>query len=73
MQWAQIAAGMGPIAQATVKMDAIADYVADKLGIPTDLRTSDSERMEMEQQVQQMLQAQQQVPGDMAQEPLPPQ
>tara|TARA_R110002012_G_scaffold69966_2_gene180694 strand:+ start:344 stop:1906 length:1563 start_codon:yes stop_codon:yes gene_type:complete len=73
MQWAQIAAGMGPIAQATVKMDAIADYVADKLGIPTDLRTSDSERMEMEQQVQQMLQAQQQAPGDMAQEPLPPQ
>ena len=62
MQWAQIAAGMGPVGQATVKMDAISDYVADKLGIPIELRTSEEERMELEKQMAEMMQAQMQAP-----------
>ena len=64
MQWAQIAASMGPVAQSTVKQDAIADFVADKLGVPNNLRTSDEERQEIEQQIGQMLQAQQQMPPE---------
>ena len=63
-QWAQIAASMGPVAQSTVKQDAIADFVADKLGVPNNLRTSDEERQEIEQQIGQMLQAQQQMPPE---------
>lgn len=64
MQWAQIAASMGPVAQSTVKQDAIADFVADKLGVPNNLRTSDEERQEIEQQIGQMMQAQQQMPPE---------
>ena len=60
MQWAQIASQMGPVAQATIKQDAIADYVAEKLGIPNSLRTSDDERQQLEQQMGEMLQQQQQ-------------
>jgi len=66
MQWAQIAASMGPVAQSTVKQDAIADFVADKLGVPNSLRTSDEERQELEQQIGQMLQQQQQMPPEAA-------
>ena len=64
MQWAQISSSLGPVAQSTVKQDAIADFVADKLGVPIDLRTSDEERQELEQQIGQMLQAQQQMPPE---------
>jgi len=56
MQWAQISSSLGPIAQSTIKADAVADYVADKLGVPTSLRTSDEERQEVEQQMMQMMQ-----------------
>jgi len=56
MQWAQISTSLGPVAQSTVKADAVADYVADKLGVPTSLRTSDEERQEVEQQMMQMMQ-----------------
>jgi len=68
MQWAQIASQMGPVAQATIKQDAIADYVAEKLGVPNSLRTSDDERQQLEQQMGEMLQQQQQMGGA----PLPP-
>ena len=70
MQWAQIATQMGPVAQSTIKQDALADYVADKLGVPLDLRTSDEERQQLEQQIGEMMQAQQQMPPDGA--PPPP-
>jgi hypothetical protein len=71
MQWAQISTQMGPVAAATVKQDAIADYVADKLGVPNSLRTSDEERQELEEQIGQMLQQQQQ--QGMPPEEMPPQ
>ena len=61
MQWMQIASGMGPVGQATVKVDAIADYVADKLGVPVDLRTDEEERAQMEQMAMQMMEQQQQM------------
>ena len=70
MQWAQIATQMGPVAQSTIKQDALADYVADKLGVPLDLRTSDEERQQLEQQIGEMMQAQQQMPPEG--EPMPP-
>ena len=58
MQWLQIATQLGPGGMATAKMDAIADWVGDKLGVPMGLRTSQEERQEMEQQLQQMMAAQ---------------
>ena len=74
MQWAQISTQMGPVAAATVKQDAIADYVADKLGVPNSLRTSDEERQELEEQIGQMLQQQQGMPQEeVPQEAMPPQ
>ena len=66
MQWMSIATQMGPTGMATVKMDAISDWVADRLGVPMQLRTTEEERMEMEQMAQQMMQQQQ-----MAQQPPP--
>ena len=59
LQWAQIAGQMGPVAQSTIKADAVSDYVAEKLGVPRDLITSDDERQELEQQMQEMMQMQQ--------------
>ena len=70
MQWAQISGTLGPVAQSTIKADAVADYVADKLGVPADVRTSQEERQELEMQLQQMMQAQQQMPPEG--EPMPP-
>jgi hypothetical protein len=66
MQWAQISSSLGPVAQSTIKADAVADYVADKLGVPTALRTSGEERQELEQQIGQMMQ---QAPPDAAAQP----
>ena len=64
MQWVSIASQLGPSGIATAKMDAISDYVADKIGVPMTLRTSDEERQEMEEIAQQALMAQ----GQMQQE-----
>jgi len=66
MQWMGIATQMGPAGIATVKMDAISDWVADRLGVPMQLRTSEEERAEMEQMAQQMAQqvGAQQMPPD---------
>ena len=64
MQWVSIASQLGPSGIATAKMDAISDYVADKIGVPMTLRTSDEERKEMEEIAQQALMAQ----GQMQQE-----
>jgi len=58
LQWLQVASSLGPVGQATAKMDAISDYVADKLGVPMQLRTDDDERMEMENMMQEMMQQQ---------------
>ena len=71
MQWAQISAGMGPVGQATVKQDAIADYVADKLGIPAELRTTQEERQQLEEEMQQMMAAQMAASPEGEMEPQP--
>jgi len=58
LQWLGIASQLGPVGLATAKMDAIADWVADQLGVPVTLRTSQEERLEIEQIGQQFLEAQ---------------
>ncbi len=60
MQWMGIATQMGPAGLQTVNMEAIADWVADRLGVPMPLRTTPEERAEMEQQAQAMMQQQMQ-------------
>jgi hypothetical protein len=67
MQWVGIATQMGPAGIATVKMDAISDWVADRLGVPMQLRTNDEERMQIEQAAQQMMAQQQMAQQQMAQ------
>jgi len=49
MQWMQIIAGFGPEGQIAARTDAIVDFIADKLGIPGELRTTPEEREEMQQ------------------------
>ena len=62
MQWVQLSASHGPDSQMSVQTANISDYVADKLGIPADLRTTPQERAQMLEQAQQaaMMAAQQQ-------------
>jgi hypothetical protein len=60
MQWVSIAGQLGPLGMATTKMDAISDYVADKLGVPMGLRTSMEERAQMEEMAQQAMMQEQQ-------------
>jgi hypothetical protein len=58
LQYAQIVQQAGPQAQMTIKMDAMMDYIAEKLGIPQKIRNTQEERAMM---TQQMAQAAQQV------------
>lgn len=70
IQFMQIAQGMGPEAQMSIKAGAAIDYIADKLGVPASVRANAEERkMMMDQMAQaaQQMQAQQQ-----AQSQLPP-
>ena len=70
MQFFQIANALGPGGMAEVKPDAIAAFVADKLGVPSDLRTSEEEKQMIQKQAmamsQQMMNAQ---PNGQAGEP----
>ena len=71
MQFAQIANSLGACGQAEIKPEMIAKYVGDKLGIPADLRTSDEEKEQIQQQIMQMMQAQaQQESAAMAEPPV---
>ena len=58
MQFYQIANALGPGGVAEIKPDAIATYVGDKLGIPSELRTSPEEKQRIQQQTMEMLKAQ---------------
>ena len=49
---------LGPGGIATIKPDAIADFIADKLGVSSTLRTTNEEREMIQQQAMQMAQAQ---------------
>jgi hypothetical protein len=57
MQWVQLSSSLGPDGQLAVRTTAIPDYVADKLGIPADLRTSPQERQQAAEMAAQMAQA----------------
>jgi hypothetical protein len=57
MQWVQLSSSLGPDGQLAVRTTAIPDYVADKLGIPADLRTSPQERQQAADMAAQMAQA----------------
>lgn len=59
MQWVQLSSALGPEGQMAVKTGAISDYVADKLGVPANLRTSEFERQQLMQQMQQAVVEQQ--------------
>jgi len=60
MQFAQIVAGMGPEAMITIKRDEIIDYVAERLGVPARLLTTQDEREQIAQQAAQVQMAAQQ-------------
>lgn len=53
MQWVQLSSALGPQGQIAVKTDSISDYVADKLGVPADLRTTPQEREQILEQAAQ--------------------
>ena len=55
MQWLGITTQMGPTGIATVNMEAVADFIGDKLGVPQELRTTNDERAETEELVGQYL------------------
>jgi hypothetical protein len=55
-QWVQIASSLGPEGQMAVRTGGVADYIADKLGVPANLRTTPEERMQMMEQAAQMAQ-----------------
>ena len=51
MQFMQIAQSLGPVGQTLIRMEAVGDYIADQLGIPAELRTSQQERQIIQQQM----------------------
>jgi len=59
LQFIQVVAGMGPEAAMTIKKDVIIDFVAERLGIPGKLLTTQDERQQIAQQYAQMQQMQQ--------------
>ena len=58
MQFFQIANSLGPGGVAELKPDAIATYIGDKLGVPSNLRTTPEEKQQIIQQSMQMFDAQ---------------
>ncbi len=58
MQFFQIANSLGPGGAAEVRPDKIAEFVADKLGIPGNLRTTPEEKEQVIQQAMQAFSAQ---------------
>ena len=60
MQWLTIVQQLGPEGMVTVKMGEIADWVAEQLGVPSQLRTDDEERAQIEQEAAAMMEAQMQ-------------
>ena len=71
----QIASQLGPTGQMTVKLEEVADFVADAMGIPASIRTTMEERMQMQQvmaeQAQIMAQQQQVQHAQPPQQPPP--
>jgi len=68
MGWLQIIQQLGPMGAMAVRIDRVADFVADKLGIPSELRTSTEERQQMIEQAQQQAAQMQQQAAPQTQE-----
>ena len=56
MQYAQIAQSSGPEAMSTLKMTKMMDFIAEQLGIPQSILTTEMERMMAQQQAMEMAQ-----------------
>lgn len=56
LQWFQLSQQLGPEAAVTAKAEAIADYVADTLGIPAKVRATPEERQQKLQAMQEQQQ-----------------
>lgn len=56
LQYAQIAQQSGPQGMATLKVDEMMDYIADKLGVPARVRTTPEERAMAQQEAMQAAQ-----------------
>jgi len=69
MQFFQIAQGLGPAGMITVNPEAIADFVGDKLGVSTKLRTSKEDRAAIQQQAAEAAQMQAQMAQQGAEPP----
>ena len=57
LQYMQIANSLGPTGQMTIKMESIADFCADAMGVPAELRTTMEEREQMQQMMEQQMMA----------------
>ena len=74
LQFMQVVGQMGPEAQLALKKDAVIDFIANRLGVPTSLLTSPEERQMMMQQMQQLAQQAQAMQQSQAPEQgMPPQ
>ena len=69
MQFLQISQQLGGVGGSMLKMDAVGDYIADQLGIPSKLRTTPEERKAIMEQT--MALAQQQAQMQAGQQPVP--
>jgi hypothetical protein len=67
-----MSSALGPEGQMSVKTGNIPDYVADKMGIPADLRTTPQERQQMMEQAAAMMQAQAQAEAQQGPAEAPP-
>lgn len=61
MQFAQIAQAAGPAGQFVLKQEAVLDYVAEQMAVPSELITTPEERVEMQKQAMQQMQQQMQM------------
>ena len=73
IQYAQIVSQLGPEGQTVLKIGKIADYIADKLGIPMTLVNSEMERMQIIQQTQELAMQAAQAEAEAGQEQQVPQ
>ena len=73
IQYAQIVSQLGPEGQTVLKIGKIADYIADKLGIPMTLVNSEMERMQIIQQTQELAMQAAQAEAEAGQEQQAPQ
>ena len=65
----QLSQQLGAVGGSLLKMDKVGDYLADMLGVPSSLRTTDEERQQIMEQTMQLAQKQMKMQqGQMPQE-----